>query len=336
MEYLKKLTVLSIIVLIGLFPSLSLASEITIRPFLIDKTLTARETSTDTITIKNDYDYRKAVLYATVNEITLDNTGEIKEFISPVMTDRTNTVTSWIEITRGRIEVMPDESIEVPITVRVHPFAEPGEYQVFIGLVEAPNRPAAEAIAMKGDADGVIVKITIADERKDSMRISSFIIDRFITSDDHRSINIEVENNGDMASVPVGEVIFYDSRGIEINSVIVNENNSVVAPGEKVTFTSRVPLESDLGRFKANVSLHYGDKQLASLADTTFFYMMPIPLLVALFGGILVVALLVSLLFRRVFITHEEEDHVDAVTMYVREGDGAEPKDHDINLKNTK
>jgi hypothetical protein len=61
--------------------------------------------------------------------------------------------------------------------------------------------------------------------------------------------------------------------------------------------------------------------------------MMPLPLLFALFGGILVVALLSSLLFRKVFMSHDEEDRTDEVRMYVRDGHDAEPKDHDINLK---
>lgn len=333
MKWFVRIIALSVISQLIVFPTITLASDITIRPFLIDQTLTARDTATETITIKSTYDYRKAILYATVNEITLDDKGEIKEFISPSMTDRTNTVTSWIEISRARLEVMPLETIEVPLTIRTHPNAQPGEYQVFIGIVEAPNRPAAEAKALAGDADGVVVKVTIADQRKESMHIGGFIVDRFITSDDHRDIKIELENNGDIATAPAGEIIFYDSRGIEVASVPVNEKATVIAPKETVTLTNRVPLEGNLGRFKANVNLRYGEKQTASLSDTTFFYMMPLPLLFALFGGILVVALLVSLLFRKVFITHEDEDRTDEVRMYVRDGHEAEPKDHDINLK---
>lgn len=336
LHQIKKISAHVFILVWLLLPNLTLASEINIRPFLIDETLTARETLEKNITIKSDYTERKAVLYATVNEITLDDKGEIKEFVSPIMTDRTNTVASWIEITRGRIEVLPNESVEIPLNVRVHPYAEPGEYQVFIGFVEAANRPKAEEIAMAGDANGVIVKITVADEREDSLRISGFLINRFITGDEKREIDIEVENVGDLASAPTGEIIFYDSRGIEITSVPVNESGAVVAPGEKVTLTSKVPLEGDLGRFKANVSLKYGENQSALLHDTTFFYMMPLHLILALFGGILVVTLLVTLLFRRVFLTHDEDDEkIYEVRMYVRDGHEAEPKDHDINLKKT-
>ena len=92
--------------------------------FLIDETYQPRDSEVKTITLTSDYPSRKAVLYATVNEITADSEGEIKEFVTPVMTDRTNTVTSWAEITRGRIELMPGEKIEVPSN-QIHPYAEP-------------------------------------------------------------------------------------------------------------------------------------------------------------------------------------------------------------------
>lgn len=316
-------------------PNIVLASEISIRPFLVDETLQPRDSVTRSITLSSTYDTRKAVLFATVNEISVDATGEIKQFVSPVMTDRKNTITSWIEIGRGRIEIMPGETIEVPLGLVIHPYAEPGEYHVFVGFVEAPNRPKAEAIAMAGDAKGVIVKITIADERKDSMRISGFIIDRFVTGEDKRTIDIEVENMGDIASAPAGEIIFYDSKGVEVSSVPVNTEGKSIAPGEKTILKSSVPLDNDLGRFKANVSLSYGDNQRGALYDTTVFYMMPTHLLLIIFGGILFVALLIAMLFRRAFQQDVYDDEAgDDVVMYVKDGHDAEPQEHDIDLKN--
>ena len=316
--------------LAGTFPAY--ASEVSVRPFLIDETLEPRESVERVVTIKNDYPHRKAILFATVNEITIDAAGEIREFISPVMTDRTNTITSWIEVGRGRIEIMPDETAEVPLTLRVHPFAEPGEYHAFIGFVEAPNRPAAEAAALRGDAKGVVLKITITDLREENLKISSFGIDRFVTGDDNRVIDIVIENTGDFANVPTGEIIFYDSRGIEINSVPVNTEQTTVEPGETATLQANVPFGDKLGRFKANMTLDYGQSQRASLYDSTTFYMMPLQWILVIFAITLLGAIFVALLFRRVFLPEEDDGCAD-VAMYVRDGHDPEPKDHDIDLK---
>lgn len=328
--------VLSLGILLTLIPSALFASEIVVRPFLIDAQLEARETYADTITLKNNYPTRKAVLYATVNEIAVDSVGEIKEFVTPVMTDRTNTVTSWIEISRGRIEISPGELKEMPITVRVHPQAKPGEYHVFIGMVEASKRPVAEAIAMSGEADGVILKVTVSDERKDSMRIAGFLINRFVTGSDSRFIDIEVENSGDLESQPSGEIVFYNSRGVEVSSTVVNTEGVVIAPGETKTIKAEVPLENTLGRYKANVTLEYGANQRASLYDTTYFYMMPMHFLLVGIVGILVVSLLITLLFRRMLSAQEYgyDETGDDVVMYIKDGHVPNPKDHDIDLTN--
>lgn len=328
-------TLFALLVLLSAPISSVFAGEYSIRPFLIDKVALPRDVIEEKVLLTNDAEFRKYVVFATVNEISVDTTGEIKEFVSPVMTDRTNTITSWVEVTRGRIEIPAGEQKEVPLTFRINHQAEPGEYHAFIGFVPAPNRPAAEAVAMRGEADGVVVKITIADKREDSMKISSFFINRFVTNDDRREIEVVVENKGDITSAPVGEIIFYDSRGSEVAAADFNTDGVEVSPGESVTLKGYVPLEDSLGRFKANISLQYGQNQRAALYDTATFYMMPLHLLMMVFLGILLGAAFVTLLFKKAFLSHDDDhdEDGDEVMVYVRDGHDANPMDHDINLK---
>lgn len=331
---MQRLTPVFTLLFLLMLPTSVAASAITVRPFLIEETLPPRGEAIDTVKITSDYPVRKSIIYATVNEITMDEDGEIKKFVSPIMTDRTDTITSWIEVTRGRIEVKAGETVEVPVTIRVHPYAKPGVYHAFIGFVEAPNRPKAEAIAMAGDAKGVLLKVVISDQRNDDMRIASFSVDRFVTGKDGRQVSIKIENTGDIASAPTGEIIFYDSTGKEVASMPVNEEGKTVAPKEVTTLTGTIPVDNTLGRYKANVSLKYGKNQQASLFDTTYFYVLPFNVLLPIFAGILLLAIFISLWARRVFFGHEVDDDFQEVTMYVKEGHEPQPQDHDIDLKN--
>lgn len=324
----------SIVLLLSFFlPQFSSAAEFAVRPFLIDRTGEPRDEFNEVVRLTNDSASRKYVVFATVNEIEVDTTGEIKEFVTPVMTDRTNTVTSWIEVTRGRIEIPPGESREVPLHININPFAEPGEYHAFVGFVPAPNRPTADAVALNGEADGVVIKVTVADKREDSMKVSAFLVDRFVLDETRETIDIEVQNLGDLPSAPTGEIIFYDSRGVEVTSVTVNDAAAEIAPGQSALLTAPMPSIDAVGRLKANLSLRYGENQRASLQDTTFFYMVPLPVMMAIIVTILLVSFGVTYLFKRAFVDEEFDDEADEVTMYVRDGHDPDPKDHDINLK---
>ncbi len=310
------------------------AADLTVRPFLIDRTAQGRDLVQEDISITNN-GQTKLNVYSTVNEITVDTEGEIKQFISPVMTDRTNTITSWVEITRGRIELMPGESTAVPLKLRVHPQAKPGEYHVFIGFGAASKRHVVEEAAMRGELDGVIVKLSIEDKTTEHLRVSAFKIDRLVTDDEGRKVEIEIENLGDVSEVPTGEIIFFDSKGQEISMISLNNESLAVEPGETVSVVSKLPFDNELGRFKANLSLQYGTKQKASLFDSTQFFLVPLHILILMLLVAILLALLLFFLLRRSFAYHDDEEDGVELPLFVRDGHSTtEAKQHDIDLSN--
>lgn len=310
------------------------AAVVSIRPFLIDETVEPRDIVTRDITVTSEVIDRNLNVYATVNEISLNTEGEILDFVSPVMTDRTNTVTSWVEISRGRILLEPGQSTVVPLTLRIHPYAEPGEYHVFIGFVAAQNRPTAESIVKNGDADGVIVKVVVDDTTSESLHITDFDVNRFVFNEEGRSVAVEVENIGDAPSTPDGEIIFYNARGEEVGAVDVNKEGNVIGPEETTVFNVQIPFSDKLGRFKANLTLQYGEDNASSVFDTTQFYMLSYRILALLFLGIVILSVVITLLLRRLF---DDEDFFDEdgihLPLHFKTGKEYEEKDHDISLK---
>ncbi len=321
-------------IIIGLFVFFAThveAAEFTVRPFLIDKVVEARDIVTEDIVISNESG-RKLNIYSTVNEITVDAEGDIKEFVSPVMTDRTNTITSWVEVMRGRITLEAGASTTIPLTLRVHPQALPGEYHAFIGFYPTQKAHEAEAAAMRGDADGVIVKLTIEDKSEEFVRITSYLIDRFVVRDTQRFASIEVENLGDTPEIPKGEIVFFNSLGEELTSAPVNEAGVVVQPGEKTILSAPIPFDNELGRFKANISLQYGSKQRANIYDTTQFFMMPVHIMVVILASIVMLSFLIVWLLRRSLREPVDDTHGTVLPFYVRDGHEPNPKHHDIDL----
>lgn len=325
------LTLLFIITVVTPF-SVKASAELKVTPILIDRDLQPRDIITETITVSNPNSH-KVNAYATVNEINLDSGGEIQEFIPPSMSDRSSSVTSWISIQRSRIEIAPNSEVEVPLTIQVNPFAKPGDYHVFIGIYHASKRFQAEEAALKGEANGLILSISIAENRQSLLRLGSYIVNRFVATDKNREISYTVTNPGEKIITPSGEIIFYDSRGREVESVALNEERRAISPGETVDFTEIIPLEDKIGKYKAFFNMEYGETQMASLQDTAFFYMVPIRLLIIIFVILLVLTVILAILLRRTMkYSDDDEDSGDEVSVFVREGYFREEKEHDIKM----
>lgn len=309
-----------------------LAAEVLITPPLFDLEVAPRDVITKDVILTNTTD-RKLDVFATVNEIAVDEGGSIKEFVSPVMTDQSVTVTSWIEVTRGLIELEPGGTKTIPVTLRVNQNAEPRTYHAFIGFVPASNRPEAEAKALAGGAGGVVLKAVLQEKKNELLRISSFMVDRFVIFERNRQLTVEVVNSGDDTSVVAGEIIFYNSRGEEVGSTKVNEERAVIAPKETAQYIVTIPFHDKLGRFKTNLKLEYGEEKKSSLFDTTQFFMIPLKVLVALAVIIVLLSIVMTYLLRRTFYVelHDEEEG-SQLPLYVRTDREHETKDHDIHI----
>ncbi len=327
-KYLPKLLLLGVFTL----PLVSFAEDVQVAPPLFDLEMQARDVVTKEITITNDTPSKQYV-YATVNEIAVDASGDIKEFVSPVMDARQKSITSWVEITRARIELDAGQATTVPMTVRVHPYAEPGEYHAFIGLVTEANRPLAEAKALRGDAEGVILKVTTKDTSSDALRITSLQVDRFIINEAGRVVMLQLKNDGDKVSVPTGEIIFYNSRGEEIAAVPVNSSAESIEAGKDKTFNLKVPFNDSLGRYKANVTVRYGQDGKSAVFDTVHFYLIPYKILIVFFVLISLFSIVVTYLIRRVFYDElHSDDETGDIPLYVRNDREHQTHDHDIHI----
>lgn len=308
------------------------AEDFTVRPFLWDVTLEPRDIIETNVVLTNQSE-RLLRLYATVNEITVDGQGEVKEFVPPIETDRTSNVTSWIEITRGRINIEPGASEEVTVSMKIHPEAVPGEYHAFIGFYDTNKRFEAEAAALRGAATGLPVKVTLAETINADLYVSSFAIPRFVISPQNTEIQVGLTNNGDSDEIPDGEIIFYTNRGQEIAAAPFNSSNEAILSGETSTIRETIALPEKIGRYSASLSGQYGSSQREPLVATTTFFVMPLWFLVLMSVCILLVAVLVTVLLRRVSTDRhlEVSDEVE-VPVRVRAGYVSEDKEHDITL----
>jgi len=314
-----------------LLPSVSLASEYVVVPRVIEHTIAPRDMIEESVKVTNT-GLVPIRIYPTVNAITLGEDGQIKEFTGPATSDQSSDISTWLSVSRARLELAPGETKRIPIGIKISPKAVPGDYFAFIGFAEGDNRDDAEARVAKGNAPGVTLNLTLADTTNEYLRLNKFIVDRFVSTAKDSQLTYELENIGDIAVTPGGEILLYNVRGEEVAALAINNEQASIDPGQTSTFSALVPDTGAYGRHKAFLSLEYGSKQRSNLYDTTFYTVVPIPLLAGIFTLLLVISTILALMYhRRQQASRQPED--ESVSLYVRSGVHTELQHHDINLK---
>jgi hypothetical protein len=267
-----------------------------------------------------------------VNEVSVEEGGKVQTFLEPSMiADRAHSITSWIEIGRGRIELKPQEKKEITLTIRVNPEVTAGEYHAFIGFPEGANRPEAEKVVYTGSAPGTVVRIGVDKVQNEFLRLTGFKTERFVKSSAEGEILISLANPGDSPVIPEGEVIFYDKRGTEVGAIPINEQKIQLEPGKDARLALFIPNTLTMGKYKAFLSLEYGQKIKTSINDTAFFYVLPLKQILILFAIITLVTMVIAFLVHRRFKGEKYDESVSEVGLYIR-STKSEPKDHDIDL----
>ena len=317
-----------------LLPLHFVSANFTVSPLLVDVSADARDNFTRTITLSNtNSSYLR--LYASVHEIEVGEGEEIKEFVPASMGDRTTSVTSWIEITRGRLELAGDEVKDIPLTIRVNPNTPPGLYHAFVGFASGTNRDEAEAKIIGGQGSGVVLRISVGGKQEEFLRLVSFSTDRFSYTKDKGQFRYTLENTGDVPLSPKGDVIIYDNKGRELLSVPLNADGlETIAPGEKIEYTRDLPYLSRIGKNKAFLTLEYGIENRAALYDTNFYYSIPIYFLILIVVLLALVLTVIVLMLRRgggveIVESHEAHD----LPLFVRTDRTHNEYEHDIDLK---
>lgn len=330
MMYSMKSLVLALCIMAGSLPYLAHGQAI-VSPMLLDYKAEARSIETDTITITNTSS-AKIDIFPTVNNISVGENGGIEAFLSPIESDRTSSLASWLEISRAPLEIMPGASTTISLTLRVNPNPEPGTYHALVSFPSGSNRDEAEAAVQRGGIPGVIVNVTIEDTTTELMSLSKFSVNRFVTTPDNQAVQYFVENTGDMETIPTGDILVYNQRGEEVASIPVNPDRQILQAGESQTFTAGMPLAGLLGKYKAYLSVQYGSTQRAQLQDTAYFYAIPWKKLAVLFAGLILVAIALALIVHRRYARDEEVDDSDPLPLHIRDS-VSQAAHHDIDMK---
>ena len=238
-------------------------------PLVVSDKGKPRDILKDTVTITNETT-KKLVLYADVQDFDpADGPRPMKE--GPHNPDREKNLANWIEITRGRIVLQPGETVQVPYLVHINLRALPGVYHAEVGFYEGPNR--RDAVAKPYSKSTMMVTIEVLDDARERLQLDSFLSDKSIFSGNSASFSYALENVGNRAMTPRGQIRIYNRRGQEVATLDVNEAGSSLAPDDSSQLASVWDAAGRFGKYKAFLDVEYG--QTGTVQDTVYFWIFP-------------------------------------------------------------
>src|SRR5580698_3012062 len=113
-----------------------------VTPVVIDEQGKARDIINESIALTNNSD-QPVELYPSVNDVN-DETGEQAFSYAQDASGLTDSLSNWIELSRGVIDLSPGQNVEVPFTITISPNADPGTYHAIISFGEGNTRDEAQ------------------------------------------------------------------------------------------------------------------------------------------------------------------------------------------------
>lgn len=242
--------------------------SIGVSPAIVTLKGNPRDILKDTLTLTNNTKQKRNV-YALVRDVDPERgTASTSEG-----TARAKSLAQWIEISRGVIELDPGESKEIPFLVNVNLRAAPGVYHGRISFGTGRTRAIAEKRIDEGAES--LITVEVLDTSRQRLSLGMFLSDKTFFSGDTASFSYLLENTGDTAVSPKGEIRIFNRRGEEVGTVPVNQEGESLSPEESSQLASAWDAAGRFGKYKAFLDITYGDKQLGSVQDTVYFWVFP-------------------------------------------------------------
>lgn len=233
------------------------------------------------IKVINSNDHPLTVYANVVNFAPKGETGQ-GEFL-PVFSEFTEgkTIAEWISVPAEAITIEPESTYQVPITVKVPVDASPGGH--FAAVMIGTKPPESEGRLQIATSQIVtsLFFARIAGDVVENGSVRTFRTTKGFLSSPETTFEIRFENKGNVHLQPQGEIVITNMWGKERGIVPINHEthfgNVLPESVRKFEFTWKGERSfSDIGRYKATLTLGYGKEATQYDTQATYFWVIPI------------------------------------------------------------
>ena len=290
MKTLSKVGLIILCLLFGLGITLQAKAEtrtLTISPVLMEEVIDPGQSVESVMKVRNDGTTKQIVNITVQNFLPKGETGE-QVFIAPEEGDTSWSLAKWIKLNETAFELEPQATKEVKVTISVPKEAEAGShYAVVFAEIATPKVEGETVVSVKAKV-GCLVLMTVSGESVAKGEIKGFKTDKNVYFSPLVKFTTRFENTGNVHVKPTGSIKI-TTRGKQVTEIPVNEKLGNALPKSIRAFENTWESIFAFGRYKAEATLTYGDKEEIK-ADSTFWM---IPWSVLAIIGLIIIALIV-------------------------------------------
>jgi len=287
------------------FPALSFAQapnnaiSLSVTPTLFEMSASPSQVWESSVKVINNNPQELTVYASVVNFAPQGETGEGK--FLPVFSEETNgaTLAEWITVPEEAMVIPPEQSYSIPLKVQVPADAAPGGHfaAILIG-----TRPVDREEAFQVRTSQLVTSlffVRVAGDVEENGVIREFRTTKTFVNSPEANFEVRFENKGNVHLQPQGEIKITNMWGKERGMIPINHKthfgNVLPESIRKFEFTWKGESSiSDIGRYKAALTLAYGDGDRKFVTSTAYFYVVPLKALSIVLGSLLLFGFLIS------------------------------------------
>ncbi len=298
----------ALLVLVLSIPSVSFAQglSMSVTPTLFEMSAVPLQAWSSSVKVINNNPTTLTVYADVVNFAPQGETGQGK--FLPVFEEFSEgkTLAEWITVPDTPFVIPPESSVQIPVQVNVPEDAAPGGHFAAILVGTRPPEGTKKQQVSTSQIVTSLFFVRIAGDVIEKGDVRTFVAEDSFVDTPQVTFTIRFENKGNVHLLPQGQIVITNMWGKERGVVPINyrTNFGNVLPNSirKFEFTWKGEQSfTDIGRYKAELTLGYGVDQRQFTTQSTYFWVIPIkPVLTVL--GILVIIIGIVFLSIRAYV----------------------------------
>lgn len=281
----QKGAILLLVVWSALFLPVQAQSEISqtlsVSPTLFQMTATPEQTWRSEIRVINVNNYDITVFPQVVNFAPKGESGQ-GDFL-PVFSSETDgqTLAEWIDLSVDGVLIPKQQTVTIPFTISVPKEAAPGGHYAAILIGTKPSTaPGSESMVQTAQFVTSLFFVRVAGDVVEAGSVREFRTTQTLYQKPDIAFEVRFENLGNVHLQPQGEIKIVNMWGQERGIIPINHQTHFgnVLPNSirKFNFSWKSEETSfDIGRYKAVVTLGYGDNAKNFVTSSAYFWIVP-------------------------------------------------------------